>query len=113
MEYEPQIQPDMALPSPATINKNPADATLPLPSIAVNAEVVAPLGHLWEEFQAKHIIYLDDSFEEMQQRTESGKSLFSVVLPPPEDELGIENIKGLPIDIKPVFVDYGIDFDSM
>ena len=102
MEYEPQIQLDMALLPPATTNKNPVDATLSLPSTAANAEVAAPLSHLWEEFQAEHIAYLDDSFKEMQRRTESGESLFSVVLPPSEDELGIENVKGLPIDIKPI-----------
>ena len=49
----------------------------------------------------------------MQQRTKSGKLLFSIVLPSPEDELSIENIEGLPIDIEPILADYGIDFDSM
>ncbi|KAF8430572.1 hypothetical protein L210DRAFT_1019310 [Boletus edulis BED1] len=103
MEYEPQMQPADATPPPpsTTANRNPAG-------------VGVPLSHLWEEFQAEGVVYLDDYFEEMQQRSERGEPLFSVVLPPPEDELGIDDTgEDFPIGIEAAFADHGIDFDAV
>ncbi|KAG6376771.1 hypothetical protein JVT61DRAFT_1795 [Boletus reticuloceps] len=114
MEYELLTQPSATLPPPPTAA---ADATPLTPSTATNrnpAEVGVPLSHLWEEFQAEHVVYLDDYFEEMQRRSERGEPLFSVVLPPPEDELDIEDTgEDFPIGIEAAFADHGIDFDTV
>ena len=82
------------------------------------ADFAAPLSQLWEEFQAERTIFLDDYFEEMQQRIKRGESLFSSVLPPLEDELGIEedneeDLAPFAPTLDAIFTDYSIDLDGM
>ncbi|KIJ12956.1 hypothetical protein PAXINDRAFT_14320 [Paxillus involutus ATCC 200175] len=54
-----------------------------------------PLSDLWNEFQMEHTVQFEDYFQEMQSRMERGEHLFTSVLRPLEEELGIETDEGL------------------
>ena len=73
-----------------------------------------PLSQLWEEFQAERTVFLDDYFEEIQRKIDSGESLFSSVLPPLEEELQLEegDSELFEPSIEALFADFGIDADG-
>ena len=76
------------------------------------------MGQLWEEFQAECTVFLDDYFDEIQRKIESGEPIFSSVLPFLEEEPqlgdgddGNSELLGEP-GVEAIFADYGIDIDS-
>ena len=81
------------------------------PSNVDGGDSGVPLSQLWDEFQAERTIPIDDYFDEIQRKIESGESILSTVLAPLEDELELEDVDELDL-VPPIFANYGIDVDG-
>ncbi|KAI6008572.1 hypothetical protein EDC04DRAFT_2907009 [Pisolithus marmoratus] len=107
------------LDEPAGIQlKVTSPTTLPiLPPFDIAAgDPEVPLSQLWDEFQAQCTVLVDDYFDEIQWKIKSGKSLFSTILLPLQDELGLEDIDKLgliPPSFEATYENYGIDADAI
>ncbi|KAH0825930.1 hypothetical protein J3R83DRAFT_7620 [Lanmaoa asiatica] len=71
-----------------------------------------PFGQAWDEFEAEHTVHVDDYFDVILQMIENGESIFPTMLPPLEDELGLEDFDELDL-IPPHLEDHGIDVEAV
>ncbi|KAI6004294.1 hypothetical protein EDD15DRAFT_2459301 [Pisolithus albus] len=95
---------------------SPTTPPTPPPFDITAGDPEVPLSQLWDEFQAEHTVLIDDYFDEIQWKIERGESLFSTILPPLQDELGLEDIDELglvPPSFEAMHENYGIDADAI
>ncbi|KAI5983208.1 hypothetical protein EDD15DRAFT_2489603, partial [Pisolithus albus] len=79
---------------------SPTTPPTPPPFDIAAGDPEVPLSQLWDEFQAERTVLIDDYFDEIQRKIERGESLFSTILPPLQDELGLEDIDELGLHVK-------------
>ena len=109
----------MLFPNSDKMERNPLAWLQPRVATAALGDPAVSLSQLWEEFQAERTVFLDDYFNEIQRKIESGEPIFSSVLLFLEEEPQLRDeddsdskLLGEP-GVGEIFADYGIDIDSM